>query len=258
MIARPPFLSLLTACRPTDTQVTWATGFGALLASCSFLVYHNREVSYSSLLDLSISARQRRLYDQHGLNIEWWTEAVAEAKTLRKEISRIAADYDIEWKGDLENLASDLDEGVDSKPLEERLKDGDGDHVRKSDKSHRESKSSSASDSEGESSTSSSSSISTSSSASASASGSKSSEASNGNGSGKDKHLDIDATIDEASALAAETDAQKSKEQAAQRKGEEVEQEDGRGEGSKERSEREKEGMRRGRNVVEKNQERFE
>lgn len=54
--------------------VTWATGFGALLASCAFLVYHNREVSYSSLLDLSITARQQRLYDQHGLNIERWTE----------------------------------------------------------------------------------------------------------------------------------------------------------------------------------------
>lgn len=54
--------------------VTWATGFGALLASCAFLVYHNREVSYSSLLDLSITARQQRLYDEKGLNIEQWTE----------------------------------------------------------------------------------------------------------------------------------------------------------------------------------------
>jgi len=29
---------------------------------------------------------------------------VTEAKTLRKEIARIAADYDLEWKGELENL----------------------------------------------------------------------------------------------------------------------------------------------------------
>ena len=68
--------------------------------------YHNREVSYSSLLDLSITARQRALYDKHGLNIEKWTESVAEAKTLRREIARIAKDYDIEWKGELENLAA--------------------------------------------------------------------------------------------------------------------------------------------------------
>ncbi|ORY21895.1 hypothetical protein BCR39DRAFT_488112 [Naematelia encephala] len=85
--------------------VTWSVGFGSLLASVAFLAYHNREVSYSSLLDLSITARQRRLYDQHGLDIEKWTEMVAEAKTIRREIARIAADYDIEWKGELENLA---------------------------------------------------------------------------------------------------------------------------------------------------------
>ncbi len=29
---------------------------------------------------------------------------MTEAKTLRKEIARIAADYDLEWKGELENL----------------------------------------------------------------------------------------------------------------------------------------------------------
>lgn len=31
---------------------------------------------------------------------------MAEAKTLRQEIIKIAADYGIEWKGELENLAS--------------------------------------------------------------------------------------------------------------------------------------------------------
>lgn len=84
--------------------VTWATGFAALLGSAAFLIYHNREVSYSSLLDLSITARQRKLYAEAGLDLEKWTEMVAEAKALRKEIERIAADYDIEWRGELEGL----------------------------------------------------------------------------------------------------------------------------------------------------------
>lgn len=66
--------------------------------------YHNREVSYSSLLDLSITARQRKLYAEAGLDLEKWTEMVAEAKALRREIERIAADYDIEWRGELEGL----------------------------------------------------------------------------------------------------------------------------------------------------------
>jgi hypothetical protein len=237
--------------RLANNQVTWATGFGALLASCSFLVYHNREVSYSSLLDLSISARQRRLYDQHGLNIEMWTENVAEAKTLRREISRIAADYDIEWKGDLENLDK-LGEGVVK--LEDR--EGSGDHARKSDKSHRESAKSSSSTN-----SSSSSSQNTSHTATTDDKSSSKTEGVEGRDHGKDKHLDIDKTIDEASDLAEQTEHQRAKEQAAQRKGETVEDEgggDGRGVGSRERMEREHMGRERGKEVVGKNQERFE
>lgn len=55
---------------------------------------------------------------------------VSEAKTLRKEIARIAADYDIEWKGELENLAND------ARPLSHRLNSAN-DHTRATDKSHR-------------------------------------------------------------------------------------------------------------------------
>ena len=202
-------------------------------------MYHNREVSYSSLLDLSISARQRRLYDQHGLNIEQWTENVAEAKTLRREISRIAADYDIEWKGDLENLET-LGEG--NKTLEE-INKGDSDSKRKSDKSHRES-------------------ISTETETKIEADGSTL-ITEEGEGKGRKGKLDIDATINEASDLAEQTEHQRNKEQAAQRKGESVEGEgggrsDGRGLGSRERMEREKAGRERGKRIVGKNQERFE
>ena len=53
---------------PTSLDVIRYRG---LSADCR---YHNREVSYSSLLDLSITARQRALYDKHGLDIEKWTE----------------------------------------------------------------------------------------------------------------------------------------------------------------------------------------
>ena len=43
---------------------------------------HNREVSYSSLLDLSITSRQQRLYDKHGLDIEHWTELGTSSRLL--------------------------------------------------------------------------------------------------------------------------------------------------------------------------------
>lgn len=99
---------------------TWCFSFSffcRLTENNRKISYHNREVSYSSLLDLSITARQRKLYAEAGLDLEKWTEMVAEAKALRKEIERIAADYDIEWRGELEGL-----EKIDSR----RRADGGG------------------------------------------------------------------------------------------------------------------------------------
>lgn len=46
------------------------------------------------MLDRSISTRQQALYQSHGFDIERWADLVAEEKTLRKEISKIAEDYD--------------------------------------------------------------------------------------------------------------------------------------------------------------------
>jgi hypothetical protein len=171
---------------------------------------------------------------------------VAEAKTLRKEITRIAADYDIEWKGELENLA---DEEAQGKALAERIKEADsGSAMRKSDKSHRESESDSSS-------------AKSVSSRSGSSSGTLPSKSDTGPdvNNGKDNHLDIDRTIDEASDLADQTQLQQEKERAAQRKGEVLDDEsEGRGVGSKARQESVQQGRERGKREVGRNHERFE
>ena len=57
-------------------------------------LYQGREVSYSSVLSRSISARRQSLYKSHGFDIDRWVELTSEAKTLRREISKIAEDYD--------------------------------------------------------------------------------------------------------------------------------------------------------------------
>lgn len=145
---------------------------------------------------------------------------MSEAKTLRKEIARIAADYDIEWKGELENLASD------SRPLSSRL-NRDGDHARSTDKSHRdEPVTSNASADQG--------------------------------GDGEGKKLDIDKTIDEAAELADESEHKRNKEKAAQRKGEVIDERDDSGAGKQEREESEKAGEARGREKVGENRKKFD
>ncbi len=50
-------------------------------------------MSYSSVLNRSISKRREALYHTHGFDIELWTELIAERKSLYKEIERIAEDY---------------------------------------------------------------------------------------------------------------------------------------------------------------------
>lgn len=57
-------------------------------------LYQGREVSYSSVLNRSISNRREALYYTRGFDVELWTELIAERKSLCKEIKRIAEDYD--------------------------------------------------------------------------------------------------------------------------------------------------------------------
>ena len=62
-------------------------------------LYQGREVSYSSVLDRSVSARRQALYKARGFDIDRWADLITEAKGLRREISKIAEDYDERrWK----------------------------------------------------------------------------------------------------------------------------------------------------------------
>ncbi|RSH80728.1 hypothetical protein EHS25_007064 [Saitozyma podzolica] len=201
--------------------VTWATGFATLLSGCAFLISGSTSV---------ITARQRRLYDKHGLDVEKWTEMVADAKSLRREISRIAADYDIEWKGELEHFD-------DSQPLEGRLPSASPSKSKSKSKSTSNvsdtdspDKSSNSDSHSGPESGSRNSAITSSSSSSQPKSDDGSMNDRPGHWGGKVKpgtvenergeSIDIDKTIDEADELASQSKEKREKEKAAQRKGE--------------------------------------
>lgn len=98
---------------------TLRISFRRSLVSFRFL-YQGREVSYSSVLDRSISTRREALYKSRGLDIEHWMDLVAEAKGLRKEIARIAEDYD-----------EDVTPKEDSKNDDDRELDDEDERVKK-------------------------------------------------------------------------------------------------------------------------------
>lgn len=59
-------------------------------------------MSYSSVLHTAATVRQQRLYKEKGFDISRWRELIEQGKELRKEIGRIAIEYNVEWseKGD--------------------------------------------------------------------------------------------------------------------------------------------------------------
>jgi len=66
---------------------------------CGYLwfLYHNREVSYRSALNLNISRRQTKLYQAKGFDVHRWEALVEEGNAVRKEIKAIASEYDVDW-----------------------------------------------------------------------------------------------------------------------------------------------------------------
>lgn len=67
-------------------------------------------MSYSSVLDRSISTRRQALYKEHGFDIEGWADLMTEAKGLRREIAKIAEDY--EGEGEEEEKSRDEEDST--------------------------------------------------------------------------------------------------------------------------------------------------
>ncbi|KAI0819360.1 DUF607-domain-containing protein [Trametes gibbosa] len=102
--------------------ITYLSGLSTVVLGYMWFLMRGREVSYSSMLHHSVSARREAQYKSRGLDIERWVDLVSEAKALRKEISKIAEDYDEErWKEDEDEHevreheeSEDVDDGQDA------------------------------------------------------------------------------------------------------------------------------------------------
>lgn len=77
--------------------VTYLVGLSTLIGGYTWFLYHNREVSYRSAMNFTISRRQATLYQQKGIDLELWEGLVEEGNRLRREIKLVAEEYDVEW-----------------------------------------------------------------------------------------------------------------------------------------------------------------
>ncbi|KAK0194686.1 hypothetical protein F5146DRAFT_1185839 [Armillaria mellea] len=95
--------------------ITYLSGLSTVICGYLWFLYQGREVSYSSVLDSSISTRREALYKTHGLDIDRWLDLVSEKKGLVKEISRIAQDYEGHEDGPKERNKEDEEDEEDTK-----------------------------------------------------------------------------------------------------------------------------------------------
>lgn len=96
--------------------VTYLVSLSALTGGYAWILYHNREISYRSALDLTINRRRQRLYQMKGFDLPAWESLVDEANELRREIKTVAAEYDVDW----DETAGEEDEQVKEELKRER------------------------------------------------------------------------------------------------------------------------------------------
>lgn len=77
--------------------VTYLVGLSGLIGGYMWFLYHNREVSYRSAMNYTVSRRQSRLYNAKGFNLPQWEILIEEGNRLRREIKLISDEYDVEW-----------------------------------------------------------------------------------------------------------------------------------------------------------------
>lgn len=113
--------------------VTYLVGLSGIMGGYMWFLYNNREVSYRSALNYTVSRRQDQLYKAKGFDIQNWEMLVEEGNRLRREIKLVAEEYDVEWDetsdaevGDGEGKVSEALRKARRKRAGRGDKDGDG------------------------------------------------------------------------------------------------------------------------------------
>ncbi|KAG9247897.1 hypothetical protein BJ878DRAFT_553099 [Calycina marina] len=104
----------------TMEPITYLGGLSTIMLGYLWFLYHNREVSYKSALNLTVSRRQSALYIAHKFDLVKWENLIEEANGLRKEIKMVAREYDVDW----DETADEISKEVHVALKKERQKNG--------------------------------------------------------------------------------------------------------------------------------------
>ncbi|KAL3437427.1 hypothetical protein BDV09DRAFT_162965 [Aspergillus tetrazonus] len=111
----------------TMEPITYLASLSTLMGGYLWFLYHNREISYRSALDFTINARQKKLYQLKGVDLQLWENLIYEGNALRREIKTISADYDTEWDEKLDERDERVVEALKKERDHQRRKGEDPD-----------------------------------------------------------------------------------------------------------------------------------
>lgn len=112
--------------------VTYLVSLSTLMGGYLWFLYHNREISYRSALDFTINKRQKKLYQQKGVDLQLWENLTHEGNALRREIQSTSVDYDTEWDEKLDELDERVVEALKEQRNEQKGENDDPDDKEKS------------------------------------------------------------------------------------------------------------------------------
>lgn len=111
----------------TMEPLTYLAGLSTIMLGYVYFLWHNREVSYRSALNITVSRRQNQLYTSRGFDIARWEALVEEANALRKEIKKVADEYDVEWDEKKDEASEIVHQALRKERIKKKSKGEDDD-----------------------------------------------------------------------------------------------------------------------------------
>ncbi|KIW00666.1 uncharacterized protein PV09_07853 [Verruconis gallopava] len=115
--------------------VTYLVGLSTLIGGYGWFLIHNRQVSYRSAMNFTISRRQSQLYEKKGFDLRKWEDLIEEGNMLRREIKAVAQEYDVDWDEKEDEKSERVMQALkeerrkkSAKKKEKEQDDGDGDN----------------------------------------------------------------------------------------------------------------------------------
>lgn len=107
--------------------VTYLAGLATIMGGYLWFLFISRELSYQAALKITVSRRQSALYQARGFDANVWEVFVHDANDLRREIRKVADEYDIEYDEAKDVGSEELVEVLEKEEKKQRKKSKDED-----------------------------------------------------------------------------------------------------------------------------------